>query len=125
MFPIVRPKISVRIHVAAMFCVWMMSKIAVKGSNRHPLYAFLTDKETGGAFAGDVDWNFAKFLLGRDGKVAGRFAAKLPPEDPKVLAEIEKALGLTPEQVAALPPLPKPATRPAAPLAATRPAAVP
>lgn len=91
----------------------MMSKIVVKGQNQHPLYAFLTAKETGGAFAGDVDWNFAKFLVGREGKVVGRFPAKVTPTDPKVLAAIETALGLTPEQVAALPPLPKPATRPA------------
>jgi glutathione peroxidase len=90
----------------------MMSKIVVKGKDQHPLYAFLTSKEHGGAFAGDVEWNFAKFLLGKDGKVAGRFPAKLSPEDPKVLDAIEVALNLTPAQVAALPPLPRPATRP-------------
>lgn len=82
----------------------------MKGPGQHPLYAFLTGKDTGGAFAGDVEWNFAKFLIGRDGKPAGRFPAKLSPQDPKILAAIEAALGLTPAQIATLPPLP--ATRP-------------
>ena len=101
----------------------LMSKVSVKGEGIHPLYNYLTAKDTGGAFAGDVEWNFAKFLVGRDGKVAGRFPAKMVPEDPTVLATIEAALGLTPEQVAALPPVPQlPAARPAG-APATRPAA--
>ena len=105
----------------------LMSKVSVKGERIHPLYQYLTAKDTGGAFAGDVEWNFAKFLIGRDGTAAGRFPAKMVPEDPQVLAAVEAALGLTPEQVAALPPLPQPpAARPAAanaPAPATRPAA--
>ena len=71
----------------------MMAKISVKGEDQHPLYRFLTGKETGGEFAGDIEWNFTKLLIGRSGKVVDRFPSKVKPEDPKVIAAIEKALG--------------------------------
>ena len=45
----------------------MFSKISVKGKTIHPLYAFLTSKETNPEFAGGISWNFNKFLIGRDG----------------------------------------------------------
>jgi len=70
----------------------MMAKISVKGDDQHPLYHFLTAKETGGEFAGDIEWNFTKLLVGRSGKVVARFPAKVKPEDPKVIAAIEAAL---------------------------------
>src|SRR5512144_1344263 len=46
----------------------MFSKIVVKGEGIHPLYKFLTEKESDPAFAGEIKWNFTKFLVGRDGK---------------------------------------------------------
>lgn len=70
----------------------MFSKIVVKGKNKHPLYAFLTGKDTNPNFAGEISWNFAKFLLGRDGKVIARFDPGDTPESPKVLKAIESAL---------------------------------
>lgn len=70
----------------------MFSKIVVKGEGIHPLYSFLTSKETDPKFAGDVSWNFAKFLVGRDGQVIGRFAPKEGPESEKVVKAIEEAL---------------------------------
>lgn len=70
----------------------MMSKISVKGPDKHPLYVFLTSKETAGEFAGEVQWNFTKFVVGRDGKLVGRFAPNVKPTDPKFVELIEAAL---------------------------------
>ena len=70
----------------------MTSKISVKGDDQHPLYKFLTSKDTAGDFAGDIEWNFAKFLVDRNGNVIARFSSKTKPEDPQVGETIEKAL---------------------------------
>ena len=70
----------------------MFSKISVKGDDIHPLYKYLTDKETDPAFAGEIKWNFNKFLVGRDGKIIARFEPKVTPESPEVTQGIEKAL---------------------------------
>lgn len=70
----------------------MMSKVAVLGPDKAPLYKFLTEEPTAGQFAGDVKWNFTKFLVGRDGKVVARFEPKTKPTDPQVTEAIEKAL---------------------------------
>lgn len=66
----------------------MFSKIPVKGSGKHPLYAFLTAAPPGG----EVKWNFAKFLIDKDGAVLGHFDSSVGPDDPKLLAAIEQAL---------------------------------
>lgn len=70
----------------------MMSKISVKGDDKAPIYQFLTEPETAGEFAGEIGWNFTKFLLGRDGKIAARFGSKVAPESPELVEAIEKAL---------------------------------
>lgn len=70
----------------------MFSKISVKGDDKHPLYQFLTGKETNPGFPGDIGWNFEKFLVGRDGKVVGRFSPKTKPDSVEVVGAIEKAL---------------------------------
>ncbi|MEP6753919.1 MAG: glutathione peroxidase [Chthonomonadales bacterium] len=70
----------------------MFSKIVVKGEGINPFYKFLTDKESDPKFAGDIDWNFAKFLINRKGEVIARFPAKTKPDAPEVVAAIEKAL---------------------------------
>ncbi len=67
----------------------MFSKSVVKGSGKTPLYAFLTQAPPGG----EVKWNFEKFLIGKDGKVAGRYPSSVDPEDAKLLADIESAMG--------------------------------
>ena len=67
----------------------MYAKISVKGADIHPLYQFLT---TNPATAGDVKWNFTKFLVGKDGKVIARFESAVTPESPEVTSAIEKAL---------------------------------
>lgn len=70
----------------------MFSKISVKGDDQAPLYKYLTSEETNKEFAGDISWNFEKFLVGRDGKVINRFSPKTTPDDPKVVEAIESAL---------------------------------
>ena len=70
----------------------MMSKISVKGDDKHELYKFLTEGKAGDEFKGDVEWNFAKFLVDRNGNVIARFNSRTKPTDPQVGATIEKAL---------------------------------
>ena len=70
----------------------MMSKISVKGDDKDPLYKFLTEGGAGKEFAGDIEWNFAKFLVDRNGNVIARFASKTTPDSPQVTAAVEKAL---------------------------------
>ncbi len=70
----------------------MFAKISVKGDDQHPLYTYLTSEETDPKFAGEISWNFNKFLVGPDGKILARFASKETPESPEVTKAIEKAL---------------------------------
>jgi glutathione peroxidase len=70
----------------------MFSKISVKGDDKHPLYGFLTGKETNPAFPGEIGWNFEKFLVGRDGKMIGRYPSKTKPDSAELAGAIEKAL---------------------------------
>ncbi len=70
----------------------MFAKISVKGGDIHPLYKFLTSKETNPEFGGDIAWNFNKFLVDRQGKVVARFGSGDKPESEKVVQAIEKAL---------------------------------
>lgn len=70
----------------------MFSKIVVKGEGQHPLYKQLTDKTTNPKFGGDIEWNFAKFLVNRKGEVVARFAPNVAPDSPEVIAAIEKEL---------------------------------
>ncbi|HZF17919.1 MAG TPA: glutathione peroxidase [Steroidobacteraceae bacterium] len=68
----------------------MTEKIDVNGPGRHPLYAWLTDPANG--FPGDIQWNFEKFLVGRDGKVLHRYPPTTKPEDKGLLGDIADAL---------------------------------
>jgi len=70
----------------------LFSKISVRGDDQHPLYRFLTSKETVGEFAGAIQWNFQKFLVDREGRVVARFAPSDKPESAEVIAMIEKTL---------------------------------
>jgi glutathione peroxidase len=71
----------------------MFAKISVKGKDIHPLYRFLTEKETNPDHSGDISWNFNKFLIGRDGTVLDRFATKQEPGGERVRRAVEQALG--------------------------------
>lgn len=70
----------------------MFEKIEVNGPNRHPIYAELTAVADASGKAGDIEWNFEKFLVSRDGKTIQRFRPTTSPEDAKLVAAIEAAL---------------------------------
>ena len=74
----------------------MFAKVSVKGDDKCPLYAYLTDKNRNGEFGGDIRWNFQKFLVDRKGRVVARFEPGDEPQGPKVTAAIEKALAEKP-----------------------------
>jgi glutathione peroxidase len=65
----------------------MFSKISVKGADKAPLYQYLTS--TGG---GEIQWNFTKFLVDKNGKVIKRFESAVTPDSPEVISAIEGAL---------------------------------
>jgi len=68
----------------------LMAKIHLKGPDQHPLYSELTGPDS--PFPGDVKWNFAKFLIGRNGKIIARYPPATPPQDPTLLKAIEAEL---------------------------------
>jgi glutathione peroxidase len=68
----------------------LFSKIEVNGDGAHPLYQFLKKKLPGTGNKPDIEWNFAKFLIDRDGKPVERFNPRTKPED--TTASIEKLL---------------------------------
>jgi glutathione peroxidase len=70
----------------------MTEKIEVNGDNRHPLYQALTPVKDAEGRDGDIQWNFEKFLVGRDGNVIARFSPMVLPEASEVVDSIEKAL---------------------------------
>ena len=70
----------------------MFSKISVKGADIHPLYQYLTSEESNPKFAGEISWNFNKFLVDPSGKLIARFDSKDKPESDEVVQAIEKAL---------------------------------
>jgi glutathione peroxidase len=68
----------------------MSSKLEVNGAGRHPLYAWLTDPVNG--HPGDIQWNFEKFLIGRDGRLLKRYAPTTKPRDNGLMQDIADAL---------------------------------
>jgi glutathione peroxidase len=70
----------------------LTEKVEVNGDGRHPLYDALTPTPDGEGHAGDIRWNFEKFLVARDGTVVARFAPQVEPEAPEVIAAVEAAL---------------------------------
>jgi glutathione peroxidase len=71
----------------------LFSKIVVKGEGISPLYAYLTSRP---GISGDIAWNFAKFLVNRNGEVVARFSPKTQPDDPVLVAQLEAALRTNP-----------------------------
>ena len=70
----------------------MFEKIEVNGSGRHPIYSLLTETPDANGEAGDIQWNFEKFLVAPDGTVANRFRPRTEPESGEVVAAIEAVL---------------------------------
>ena len=65
----------------------LTEKIAVNGDNQHAVYAWLQDN-----FPGDIEWNFEKFLINRDGEVIKRYPPQTTPDDAGLLQDISEAL---------------------------------
>ena len=68
----------------------MSAKLDVNGVGRHPLYVWLTDPANG--HPGDIQWNFEKFLIGRDGRLLKRYAPTTKPRDNGLMQDIADAL---------------------------------
>jgi glutathione peroxidase len=69
----------------------LFEKIEVNGPDRHPIYAQLTEVADAGGEAGDIQWNFEKFLVSPQGTVT-RFRPQVEPEDPTLVSAVETAL---------------------------------
>lgn len=70
----------------------MLAKVDVNGDDRHELYEVLTQHPDADGQAGDVQWNFEKFLLSANGRVVERFRPRTQPEADEVVAAIEAQL---------------------------------
>ena len=70
----------------------LFEKIEVNGEGRHPIYAELTEVPDAEGKAGDITWNFEKFLVSPAGEVVGRFRPQVEPEDPALVGAIEAQL---------------------------------
>ena len=68
----------------------LFDKLEVNGTQRSPLYSLLAGKTS--PVAGDIKWNFTKFLVGRDGQILKRFESRVTPESPDVTTAVEAAL---------------------------------
>ncbi|AGM08855.1 glutathione peroxidase [Amycolatopsis sp. MJM2582] len=71
----------------------LFEKLDVNGESRHPLYAELTKAADAEGAAGDVQWNFEKFLVAPSGEVVGRFRPRTEPEDETITKAIDAAIG--------------------------------
>jgi glutathione peroxidase len=74
----------------------LTEKLDVNGHRRHPLFDWLTEATDADGRAGEIDWNFEKFLVSREGTVVARFRPPVEPESEEVVAAIEAALGAQP-----------------------------
>jgi glutathione peroxidase len=70
----------------------MLSKVVVKGKGQAPLYQYLTSKETNPKFGGDIQWNFTKFLVSREGQIVNRFEPRVSPDSAEIKTAIEAEL---------------------------------
>ncbi|MEX3646425.1 glutathione peroxidase [Mycolicibacterium porcinum] len=70
----------------------LLAKTDVNGADRHPLYAELAQAPDAAGEAGDIQWNFEKFLLAPGGTVANRFRPRTEPDAPEVIEAIEAVL---------------------------------
>jgi glutathione peroxidase len=68
----------------------LTEKVDVNGADRHPLYGELTETADTAGEAGDVKWNFEKFLVSPEGEVVGRFRPQVEPESAEVVDAIER-----------------------------------
>jgi glutathione peroxidase len=69
----------------------LFEKAPVTGAQTQPVFRFLKDSPVGSK-DGEIGWNFTKFLVDKDGRVAARFPSKIKPDDPQVVSELERLL---------------------------------
>jgi glutathione peroxidase len=67
----------------------MMSKVSVKGKDMHPVYKFLTQEDKNGIVSSSVSWNFQKYLINPDGRLARVVSPRTQPDDPSVISWIK------------------------------------
>ncbi len=70
----------------------LMEKIEVNGEGRHPIYSELTEQEDAEGKAGDITWNFEKFLVSPQGEIVARYRPQVEPEDAAIVSDIEAQL---------------------------------
>ncbi len=70
----------------------LTEKIEVNGENRHPLYEELVQVPDGEGYTGDIRWNFEKFVIAPDGRVAARFGPLTDPESDELVSAVESVL---------------------------------
>jgi glutathione peroxidase len=70
----------------------MTAKVDVNGQQRHPLYQLLTEVPDADGQAGDIQWNFEKFLIAPDGEIAARFRPTVDPESDVIVSKLESLL---------------------------------
>ncbi len=70
----------------------MFSKVSVEGADQAPLYRFLTSAAANPKTAGEIQWNFTKFLIGRNGIVVKRFEPEVEPLSTELVSAIEAEL---------------------------------
>jgi glutathione peroxidase len=75
----------------------LLEKVDVNGKEACSLYKFLTSEKTNDKFAGEINWNFEKFLFNRGGEVVARFATKVKPDSEEVITVIERELAVEPQ----------------------------
>ena len=69
----------------------LFDKVDVNGPDRHDLYAELTSVDDGEGVAGDIQWNFEKFVVGADGSIQ-RFRPRTEPNAPEIVTAIKELL---------------------------------
>lgn len=70
----------------------LFSKVNIVGEKGTPLYKFLMSKDANPKHAGDVKWNFEKFIIGRDGTIVARFLSDVEPDAADLLDRLRKEL---------------------------------
>lgn len=78
----------------------LFSKVSVSGNQKDPLFKYLTE-DSGKDFRRPIDWNFEKFLVGKDGRIIARFTSSVDPQSEELLSAVKKALATKTNQPAA------------------------
>lgn len=67
----------------------MMAKVSVKEEDKHPLFKYFTEESS---LPGEIEWNFSKFLIDRDGKLIARYKSAIAPDNAELIGKIDELL---------------------------------